>query len=271
MKRMLPALAILLLGCGSREPAATGGTDLLPRWKAGDVFEVREETRRYRGDGPFPAAGEVEARTESIERTLDVYRMEVIRAEGTRLLRTRRRYVSSLAGTGDELRPTALDGKTYEVERPFGECRVEVPGPEGARTPAPEEEALRVRLCLLRMAASLLPGRPVRPGATWTPGRDLDAFQVPGRKEIRMVPRLTAVKRVEGRTLGIVSARTEVRMLSGPLGSAHIVMEEILRMDLDAHRFGSYAMETQWYLPPGPRRPQNWRLILGDLTLTPSK
>jgi hypothetical protein len=233
----------------------------------GEVYEVREETLSYRGNGPFPPASEVEARADRVERKVDLYRFEVLAAEGARLLRTKRRYVSSLQGPVDALAATPVDGKTYVIDEPFAACRVSVVDEDGPGPPAADPEAGYARMCLLRMAASLLPSHPVRKGESWKPGRDLTALEIPGEKAIRMKPRFVGVREAGGYRIARLEARTEVQIRSGLLVGAHTTMEEIVEIDLTARRFRSYGMETQWYLPRARSRPRGWRLVMADLVV----
>ena len=169
-------LAPLLAACGEKDrPPEKELVDPRPRWTVGETVRIREERERRHGTGPFPPAGELVTRTRTVERGVDLYEETVLEGAGTRLRRVRREYLRSFRTVKGKDEPTVLAGNTYEIADPFADdtFRLELVADDGTKSAASQDEEKLIRVGLLRMAASLLPGRPVRPGAAWRPGRAL--------------------------------------------------------------------------------------------------
>ncbi|MHC4473150.1 MAG: hypothetical protein ACYS99_19570, partial [Planctomycetota bacterium] len=169
-------LAASLAACGDTEgPPDRDLVDPRPRWVEGERFRVREERERRRGKGPFPPAGELVVRTRSLTRDVNVYEDTIVEGAETQLRRIRRTYLRSFKNEGGDDEPTVLEGRTYEITKPFGDrtFRLNVVADDGSSKRASREEEKLVRVGLWRVAASLLPAKPVRVGASWRPGRSL--------------------------------------------------------------------------------------------------
>jgi hypothetical protein len=260
--------ALLLDACDSRTAAPSGDeVDIRPRWERGETLEVREEREHRRGSGRFPTEGEIARRSGSVTKDLDVYRETILEGSGPNLLRTRRTYVLSFQGPPDDRKPTPLMGKTYEITEPFADCRVEVKGEDGKKAPASSEETLHIRKSLLRIAASILPGQPVRVGSAWRPGRDLTLLATPDLGQARMTPRLASIEERDGRRVAFVECEWNVEYSRGRLSGTHITMQETLRMDLDTGRFDGYHAVTDTYMPPGRGRPEGWWRVVSELSV----
>jgi hypothetical protein len=264
LSALLPAL---LLACGDPEPKTRGGFDLRPQWTTGETYRIREEKEKRRGRGPFPPSAEVAERTSEIVRHVDVYREVVLEADGPRLRRTRRTYLTSVTEGPDGRKPTAMEGRTYEIAEPFGDeaFRLEAVDGEGGRAAAPKEQVRRVRECLLRVAASLLPDGPVRRGDVWRPGRNLSILATPGTS--RMTPRLRSVEERDGRRVAVVECDWDVEVPTGPQQGTRISMRETLRVDLVERRLTEYQGVTEAHVPARPGRLEEWTRVGTSLSV----
>jgi len=155
---LLPLLAALLAGCGAGTPEAGRPPgerfDLRPRWEAGDAYRLQEERTEWTGRGAFPPAGDIERRAESRRREIHRCRLEVVEADGPRLLRARLAFSTSSAGEEGRREPTSLAGRIYEIEnaRDVGANRLALVTAERNRYHMNEQKRER----LIRAGAQLL-------------------------------------------------------------------------------------------------------------------
>jgi hypothetical protein len=250
---LLPLLLLFLVACGSDPLPA--GIELRPLWFPGQVVEVREERTMEQGRGPFPPAGEVAARSERTERILQHYREEVLEADGVDLRRTRRTYLRSLRRDGDLAEDTPLNGKVYEIEAPFGECRIRA-GDSVLRVSKGEESLARA--AVLRIAASLLPGMPVEVGRTWPPGRDPRRLLALGQTGVRMEVRLAEVSEGPDGPVARVEAESVVRTATKGQPVSFVTRRETLLVDLANRRFLSWEATMEQHTGQGAVTPENW-------------
>jgi hypothetical protein len=226
--------ALLAAACGGKEPPArVEELEIRPRFAVGDRYRVREVRTIRSGDGRFPPAADLAARTQELRQEVHVYEEEVVEASAHRLFRVRRTYVSSVRG---EL-PTPLAGKTYEITNPYTAAiviRVEEPG--GSLGPASPDEVAEITSGVARLAATLLPDREVREDETW-PGRELPSLEIePAALRVRLE------SYEPGRTARLTwqpSGR-----LATP-GESSISMKETLTLDLERGRLGGFRSVTE--------------------------
>lgn len=260
---------VLAAGCPGEPVPAPETFDLRPRWEEGRVLEVREERVHHRGTGRFPAAGELSTRAGETEREVDVFRLTVLSVAGDRPARTRRTYSSSRIERSGKVEPSPMNGRTYEIEEPLGECRVFLVEGEKVSGPAPEEEARRVRLSAVRMAASLLPARPVRVSELWQPGRDRAAFSRLGRATVGMEARLASVEDgPEGRAAE-VTGETWARIAVPRQPDLLVSQKEELRVDLGTGLPVSYRIVIERHRGPNQGPAATWHRTETTATLTP--
>ena len=219
--------------------------------------------RHYRGAGPFPATGELEARSESTERILHIFREQIVEADGPRLFRVRRTYLTSRRTRDGKSEPTPVEGKTYEISRPFSgkDFRAERIAEDGARAPATPEENKELRGTTLRMAATLLPEDPVRVGDKWRPGRDTRALNVLGQDRSSMLARL---KERKGE-FAIIEGTTDVQIPRGPQAGTQVALRESLHVEPETGRLAAYHYSAeQRRAPLRPGGTALWRLGVVD-------
>lgn len=262
---LLVLAPLLLAACDDEAAPERNGFDILPQWQEGRSYTYREERWSRGGGGPFPPEGEILARTQFATQEIHVYRVDVIEALGSQLLRARFTYLTSVQGRPDALAPDVLAGKSFLVMEPFGAMRIEKATESGAEPPS-VEEAAAVRATALRMAGSLLPTESKEVGATWPPGRDLDFFAREGKGPIRMTTTLDRIERRDGREFAVVKCDTDASVAEGERRGARISMQETLWIDLAAHRFESYHSSADFSQPGAPRRREEWRRKTVDLT-----
>jgi len=238
------ALVLLTLACGDgKPPAAQSGHEIRPRFTVGDRYRVRAERTFRAGTGRFPPTGDLETRTKELREESHIYEEEVVEADGHRLFRVRRTYVTSLRGG----QPTPVAGKTYEIVNPYplegsGDLDIRVEGPDGTLARASQLEFDEIAAGAARLATTLLPHRKVREGETW-PGRDLPSLDL--SPESRQV-HLESIE--PGRSARV--AWTPQGRLAAP-GEISISMEESLTIDLASGRIGDFRsrMEHQRETP----------------------
>jgi hypothetical protein len=274
LKALPFALLILLAACDGPDaedsadtpsgPAASAETvDLLPYWE--ETLEVREEHRLFQGAGAFPPEAEVASRSSRTVTGLDVYRVEVAKADGSRLLETRRTYLTSVRTEKGERKPTAVQGNTYRIVEPLGAFRADRLEGEDLK-PISDEELRYIRDTALRRAASLLPTERQAVGATWMPGRNRSALAAIGRESIEMVAKLAGV--ADG--LATVTCRTEAQG-GDPAQPAQLKLTETLTMDLSGARFAAYEALREERIPGRERVTGGWRRVVRSATFRPAE
>ncbi len=270
LHRFIPLLlfALLLTSCGNgAEPTAKiGGVDLSPHWRGQEIVEVREVRAELQGPGGFPAAANLEAAANKREREVDVYRDTVLTGTGTTLDALHRRYLSSIRTTDGKSEPTVVNGNSYLITAPLGTCEVrrEVEGGLAAATP---KEVKKIRLSILRIAASLLPEWPVVKGETWSPGRDLSVLALQGKVEAEMRARLKSVEEEDGRRIATITCTMNARIPIGQRIGARLSGRETLLFDLDGGRVSTYHSVTERFYPNGPGRKEGWVRTVTDVSV----
>ena len=271
--QLLLVFLIALVGCDQGEEAGPGaapdGIEIRPRWEIGQVFEVREETENRSGLGSFPPAGRLEQRTARLRLRTDVYRITVLEADGHRLLRTERTYLTSRAGKKTSRKPTPLEGLTLVLEQPFGNPpSIQVRSEGGELTPPTKEITSRLLGSPLRLCVSLLPRRPVPVGSSWRPGRALDML-VLGQGAVRARVLLESVDQTPSMHTARVSSVTTIPIVNGPLAGSSLQMREGISMDLTRGHIGTYNSVTEWYIPATREREEGWKRVESSLSFSP--
>ena len=267
-------LLLLLAGCAEDpvEPAPEGETartwDLRPRWTTDETYSVREELKHLKGTGPFPGAAEIENRAESTDRNVDIYDVRVIAAEESRLTAVERTYRNSVHTVDGALVPTVVSGRKYSIEEPLGAIRIRRVEEDGTEAKLLPEEQPHVARFGLRLAASLVPGVMVPEGATWRPGRSMEALAIRGGKGARMVARLDRVEEEGGRRIAVVMAETDSRIMGEGNVELSLVIRETLRIDIDRARLESYRSVTDRRYPAYRGQPKKWRRTILTVTVT---
>ena len=232
------ALVLLAAACGDgKPPASQSWHEIRPRFTVGDRYRVRDERTFHAGTGRFPPTADLETRTKELREESHIYEEEVVEADGHRLFRVRRTYLTSVRAG----QPTPVDGKTYEIVNPYpfegsGDLDVRVQGPDGTLAPASRPEFGEIASGAARLATTLLPGREIREGETW-PGRDLPTLEL--APESRQV-RLESIE--PGRSARVVW-KPHGR-LAAP-GESSISMDESLTIDLAGGRIGNFRSRTE--------------------------
>ena len=267
--RFLPLLLVALLfaSCGNgAEPVKTGGIDLSPQWRGQEIVEVREERMELQGPGPFPTGADLEAAANKREREVDVYRDTVLTGTGPVLNALHRRYLSSVLTTDGKSEPTAVDGNSYLITDPLNTCGVQREV-KGGTTEASPEEVKKIRLSILRIAASLLPSKKVRKGETWLPGRKLDVLALQGQVDADMSARLKSVEEKEDGKFATITCSTDASIPIGQRIGARLTVRETLLFDLIAGRVTTYHAVTERYYPVGPGRKEGWVKTVTDVSV----
>ena len=255
---LLPGVLLVPAACGDgTAPAKSVGFNLAPSWRGQEMVEVREERVEFQGSGPFPAAADLEGNAKKTEREVDVYVDTVLTGTGVTLGAIHRRYISSVRTTDGRDEKTVVDGNSYFIEDPLKTCRVQREV-TGGLVPATEEEANKIRGSILRIAASLLPTKPVKEGESWLPGRDLGALALQGKAQAEMRARLEEVEEKDGRRFATIKCDLNARIPDGQRIGARISARETLRFDIEGGRVSTYLATTERYFPPAPRRKEKW-------------
>jgi hypothetical protein len=258
--RLLLAMLLTLAVAACREeiPPPEPLDPLLElHWRNEETLEVREERVQVEGVGTFPAAGDIRSRATREEKTVDLYEDTVISGGETELHSLRRVYLSSLETSGEKTRPTIVDGKTYLISDPLGACVVRREE-KGEAVDAKPKEVQKVRLSVLRIAASLLPSEPIPLGSSWRPGRDLSHLAIKGQAKAQMSARLVSVEETEGRRVGTVECKMNARIPIDDQVGANLTVRETLLLDLDRGHVIAYHSRGERYYPPLPRRRAEW-------------
>jgi hypothetical protein len=264
----LALLFLIFAACSDgTAPARTGGFNLAPQWRGQEKVEVREERVEFQGAGPYPAAADLQANAKRTEREVDVYHDTVLTGAGVTLDAIHRRYLSSVLTAGGKAGETAVDGNSYIITDPLQTCRVQREV-TGAMVPASEEETKKIRRSILRIAASLLPKKPVREGETWLPGRDLSVLALQGNVDADMRARLEEVVTKDGRKLATIRCDIDARIPDGQRIGARISVRETLLFDIEGGRVSTYHAATERYFPPAPRREESWVKTVTDVSVT---
>jgi hypothetical protein len=261
----LICLFLLAAACGDAPEASKDRIELRPQWRTGDRFRVREEREQRIGKGRFPAAGEIESRTDRIRNELHIYDVEVVEADGHRLFRTRRTYLRSVRGEPGKLAATPVEGKTYEIVNPLplaglGRLEIRVVGEDGKVEPAPKEETGEIVKSFFRLTPTLLPEGPVERDGTWPLGRGLSTLD-----EETAASRVGIADYEAGRKARI-EWRTSGRLRMRAPAETRVTIRESLAMDLANARIESYRSITEFHTAA---RPEQWRRISIDVTVTP--
>jgi len=252
----IPFLLLLLLlpaACGEGKARDPGETyDLAIRWETGTKYRVREERTERSGTGTFPPAGEIDSRTRALKRELHIYEDEVLEADGDRLYRVRRTYLTSTR----ERKPTAVNGKTYEIRNPLTRGNLDVKTREIPGT-VTQQEFREIERSALRLAATLLPDQPVRKGGTWVSGRNLTTLEfAPGTQVV-------ALEAIEPGRTARLAWRPRGRLLTG--AETAVTMDETVTLDLAGRRIGGYHSDTEYHMTAPARR---WRRLSIDVAVT---
>ncbi|MEN8149690.1 MAG: hypothetical protein ABFS86_07690 [Planctomycetota bacterium] len=231
-------LVLLAAACGDGEPAPRDdGHEIRPTFTVGDRYRVRDDRSLRIGAGRFPPAADLEARTKEVHEVSHIYDEEVVEADGHRLFRVRRTYLTSTRGG----QPTPVAGKTYQIVNPYplpgsGPLDVRVEGPGGSFVPASRDEIAVIAAGAARLATTLLPDRKIREDETW-PGRDLPTLDLePSSRRIRL-------ESIEPGRAARVTWQPSGR-LAAP-GESSVSMKETLTIDLAGGRIGDFHSRTE--------------------------
>ncbi len=264
---LLFALLLTSCGNGAESPARSGGVDLSPQWRGQEIVEVREVRAELQGPGGFPAAADLEAAANKREREVDVYRDTVLTGSGTTLDALHRRYLSSIRTTNGKSEPTVVHGNSYLITDPLKTCTVRREMEGGKLTASTPEEVKKIRLSILRIAASMLPEWQVVKGETWLTGRDLKVLALQGKVDAEMRARLKSVEEKEGRRIATITCTMDARIPIGHRIGTRLSGRETLLFDLDDGRVSAYHKVMERFNPAGPGRKEGWGRTVTDVSV----
>jgi hypothetical protein len=231
-------LALLVAACGESPTVEDDTHEIRPDFRVGDRYRVREERTVRDGRGRFPPAADLPARTQGLNEETHLFEEEIVEADDLRVFRVRRTYLTSVR----DGRPTAVAGKTYEIVHPYpvsgaGDLGARAEGADGGFVPATDEELKEIVGGAIRLAATLLPDRPVSKGATWEASRILSTL------DIDPPSRLARLESIDpGRTARVVWQ--PYGRLAVP-GESRVSLRETLVVDLAGGRIGGYRSRTE--------------------------